>query len=67
MGIGKVINVIAKLTILKGGLPEFTLMKYTVVDILNVMFVIMLIAFLAGTLPARKATRQNPVDAPRYE
>jgi putative ABC transport system permease protein len=25
------------------------------------------IAFLAGTLPARRAARQNPIDALRYE
>jgi putative ABC transport system permease protein len=29
--------------------------------------VVMLIAFLAGTLPARRAARQNPIDALRYE
>lgn len=25
------------------------------------------LAFLAGTLPARRASRQNPIDALRYE
>jgi len=28
---------------------------------------VMAIAFLAGTLPARRAARQNPIDALRYE
>jgi len=27
----------------------------------------MAIAFLAGTLPARRAARQNPIEALRYE
>jgi putative ABC transport system permease protein len=28
---------------------------------------VMFIAFLAGTLPARRAARQNPIEALRYE
>jgi putative ABC transport system permease protein len=32
-----------------------------------VILLVMLIAFLAGTLPARRAARQNPIDALRYE
>ncbi len=32
-----------------------------------VILVVMLLAFLAGTLPARSAARQNPIDALRYE
>ena len=32
-----------------------------------IMLVVMAIAFLAGTLPARQASRQDPIDALRYE
>jgi ABC-type lipoprotein export system ATPase subunit len=32
-----------------------------------IILVVMFIAFLAGTLPARRAGRQNPIEALRYE
>ncbi len=47
--------------------PTFELMKFTPENILPIVGVIMLIAFLAGTMPARKAARKNPIDALRYE
>ncbi|MDR1448248.1 MAG: ABC transporter permease [Candidatus Ancillula sp.] len=66
LGIGSAVNIIAKQSFLKD-LPGFTLMKYTPQDIVTVMFIIMLIAFLSGTLPSKKASKQNPIDALRYE
>lgn len=33
----------------------------------GIVLLVMLIAFLASTLPARRASRQNPIDALRYE
>lgn len=47
--------------------PTFSLVNYTVQDIIGVMLLIMLIAFIAGTLPARQAAHKNPIDALRYE
>jgi putative ABC transport system permease protein len=35
--------------------------------VLSVIVLVMGIAFLAGTLPAVRAARQNPIDALRYE
>lgn len=47
--------------------PTFNLVVYTIQDIIAVTALIMAIAFLAGTLPARRAARKNPIDALRYE
>lgn len=47
--------------------PTFNLVVYTIQDIVAVTALIMAIAFLAGTLPARRAARKNPIDALRYE
>ena len=47
--------------------PTFNLVSYTIPDILSVILLIIVIAFLAGTLPARKAAHKNPIDALRYE
>lgn len=47
--------------------PTFNLVIYTIPDIIGVTLLIMFIAFLAGTLPARRAAHKNPIDSLRYE
>ncbi len=47
--------------------PTFSLVSFTPSNILSIFIIIMLIAFLAGTLPAIRAARKNPIDALRYE
>ena len=47
--------------------PTFNLVIYTIPDIISVTLLIMFIAFLAGTLPARRAAHKNPIDSLRYE
>ena len=47
--------------------PTFNLVTYTWTNIISVTGLIMVIAFLAGTLPARQAAHKNPIDALRYE
>lgn len=47
--------------------PTFHLVVYTIQDIISVTILIMAIAFLVGTLPARRAAHKNPIDALRYE
>ncbi|MGO3146808.1 MAG: ABC transporter permease [Leucobacter sp.] len=49
------------------GLPGLQIMLFEPMSIVTVILVVMLIAFLAGTLPARRAAKQNPIDALRYE
>lgn len=55
----------------EGGLlaafPTFNLVSYTPSDIFSVILLIVTIAFISGTLPARQAARKNPIDALRYE
>ncbi|MCR8671792.1 ABC transporter permease [Agrococcus sp. HG114] len=48
-------------------LPGLQIMRFELVPVATVMLVVMGIAFLAGTLPARSAARQHPIDALRYE
>lgn len=52
---------------LLSGLPGLQIMLFEPASIATVILVVMAIAFLAGTLPARRAARQNPIDALRYE
>ncbi|ROP48560.1 MULTISPECIES: ABC transporter permease [unclassified Rathayibacter] len=48
-------------------LPGLTLIAFDPVSILTVVLVVMLIAFVAGTLPAARAARADPVQSLRYE
>jgi putative ABC transport system permease protein len=63
---GQGINRVASATFLKD-LKHFTLLEFPPIYIVAIIVVIMLIAYLAGTLPARRAAHQNPIDALRYE
>lgn len=47
--------------------PTFDLFSFTVPSVITVMLVVMVIAFIAGTFPAWKASRKNPIEALRYE
>ncbi|MGA1827625.1 ABC transporter permease [Microbacterium sp.] len=48
-------------------LPGLTLIAFEPIAILFIVVVVMAIAFLAGTLPAARAARADPVDSLRYE
>jgi putative ABC transport system permease protein len=66
VGIGQLVNHLVSTTIFKD-LPSFTLLTFPPAAIVKTILLIMAIAFLAGTLPARRAAKQNPIDALRYE
>lgn len=48
-------------------LPGLTLIAFDPVSILAIILIVMVIAFLAGTLPAARAGRADPVESLRYE
>jgi len=66
IGVGKVANQIATNTFLKD-LPGFSLTSFSPFSVLTIMLIIMAISFIAGTLPARRASRKDPIEALRYE
>ncbi len=64
--IGKVVNTIGSHGFLKD-FKGLSLLTFPLSTILAVVIGIMLIAFLAGTLPAIRASKKDPIEALRYE
>ena len=63
---GSALNSFALDTFLKG-MDGFYLTEFNISNVSIVIIIIMVISFLAGTLPSRKAAKQDPIDALRYE
>ena len=66
MGAGAVANVILAETVI-ADLEGLEVLIFAPGPVLTVVLLVMGIAFLAGTIPARRAARQNPITALRYE
>ncbi|MEI5993478.1 ABC transporter permease [Candidatus Enterococcus mansonii] len=66
IGAGALINQIAADSFLKS-LTGFTLIQFSPTSSAVIILVIMGIAFLAGTLPARRAAKLDPIESLRYE
>lgn len=65
-GVGQLINQFATKNFLKG-LDGLTLVEFNLSSALMIVVVIMLIAFLAGTFPAKRAAKLDPITALKYE
>ncbi|MEO5627783.1 MAG: ABC transporter permease [Candidatus Saccharimonadales bacterium] len=63
---GRVVNNIAAKTFLKS-FDGFDLLAFPLRSMIGVVVIIVVIAFLAGTLPARRASKKDPIEALRYE
>lgn len=66
IGAGTLISNILADTVL-ADLQGLQVLQFTPGQVTGIILLVMLIAFLASTLPARRASRQNPIDALRYE
>ena len=63
---GDVLNSFASKDFLKG-LEGFNLTKFTIKNNITITLIIAVVAFLAGALPARSASKKDPIEALRYE
>lgn len=66
IGAGNSLNKFAADNFLKG-LEGFNLTEFSLQNSIQITIIVMIIAFLAGSLPARSASKKDPIEALRYE
>lgn len=66
IGVGEIVGAVLSDTIL-AELPGLTLIVFEPATVAAVILGVMVIAFLAGTLPALRAAKQDPISSLRYE
>lgn len=66
IGLGSLISGRLSATLLSG-LPGLNLLQFSVGSVVTIILVVMAISFVAGTLPAARAARLDPIEALRYE
>ncbi|MFE7407185.1 ABC transporter permease [Isoptericola sp. NPDC057559] len=66
IGVGQIVGATLSSTIL-ADLPGLTLIAFEPVTVAAVILGVMAVAFLAGTLPALRAAKQDPISSLRYE
>lgn len=66
IGLGSLISSRLSATLLSD-LPGLHLLQFSAGSVATIILVVMAISFVAGTLPARRAARQDPIEALRYE
>jgi len=66
IGLGSILSSVLADGLLSG-LPGLSILLFEPTSVALVIVLVMLIAFLSGTLPAQRAAKQNPIESLRYE